>query len=72
VIGLARSKTDFRKKVKESLLEMNLNLIRIEGVELFSHRIQSYKVDKVLYKLVNDVMKNSQQIRFSTFHGYVS
>jgi hypothetical protein len=70
VIGLANSKSDFRDRIKEELLQMNLSLTRLEDVEVFNQRIKSYKVDKALYKLADELLKNGKRIKFSTFHAF--
>lgn len=70
VIGLGNSKSDFRNRIKEELLQMNLSLTRLEDVEVFNNRIQSYKVDKTLYDLADELLKDGKRIKFSTFHAY--
>jgi altronate dehydratase len=70
VIGLANNKNNFRERVKEELLQLNLSLTRLEDVEIFNNRVQSYRVDKVLYKLADELLKNGKWVKFSKFHTY--
>jgi hypothetical protein len=70
VLGLARGKADFRKKVKRALAQMNFTLRRLEDPETFARRISTYKIDQSLYRLAKDLLEDNDKIKFGTFHAY--
>lgn len=70
VIGLTKSKIDFRKKVAEELLRLNFRLLKLEEVEKFKERVVRYKVEKSIYELVQELLNSDAEIKFSTFHTY--
>jgi hypothetical protein len=70
VIALASSKSDYSKKVKEALFEMNMEAIRLEDVEPLHSRVQHYSVDKAIIAQAKQILKGRERVRFSTFHTY--
>ena len=70
VVGLYKSRIDFRKKVAEELSRVNFKLLRLEGAERFIERVARYKVEESIHELVQEVLNSREEIKFSTFHTY--
>lgn len=71
VIGLAKNKADFRLQVKRVLETLELQLLRLEDVELLEQRLSKHSVHKDILALVDDVKKDGQIAFdvFATFDG---
>ncbi|HLY72045.1 MAG TPA: hypothetical protein VKR53_20065 [Puia sp.] len=70
VLGLARNKIEFRKKVKDELLKLELTLNRLEEIQIFKDRIKEYSVDKSIHNLAKKINNKNKKILFSTFHTF--
>ncbi len=70
VLGLAKNKIDFKKRIKKELSILDFKLIRLEEPEIFSNRIVHHKIDKSLYRLAKELIDGDSKIRFSIFHTY--
>jgi hypothetical protein len=70
VIAIANSRSNFRKKVKQALSKMNLELKRLEEAENISERTKRSFVDKKILQLVDDLNRTKKEVKFSVFHTY--
>lgn len=70
VLGLAKSKIDFRKNVANELSSLKLKLLRLENAERFKERVAKYKVEDSIHVLVKELLDGDAKIKFSTFHTY--
>jgi len=68
-IGLAKTKTEFRNRVKTKLSSMDLKLLRLEDAEPFTERLKKFKVDNTIANIAKRLSPNNA-IEFSTFHTY--
>jgi hypothetical protein len=69
VIALAAGRPDFRRQVKEALMELDLTLIRLADAELLTERLRKHTIHKNLHVLAADV-KRTGAIRFDIFHAF--
>ncbi len=69
VIALCGSKFGFRKKTKEELFKYNLELRRLEDVDLLFERIKKYEVDESLLVLSKEI-NPSNSIVFGDFYVF--
>jgi hypothetical protein len=70
VVGLAKSKSAFRKAAKNKLHSMDLKLIRLEGSEPLADRLNKFKVAQEILTMANGLSKLNTA-GFSTFHSYL-
>jgi len=66
VIGLAKNKADFRLQVKRVLKTLELQLLKLEDVELLEQRLSKQSVHKDILALVDGVKKDGQ-VAFDVF-----
>ncbi len=69
VIALCGTKFGFRKKAKEELFKYNLELRRLEDVELLFERVKKYKVDESLLVLSKEINPGNS-IVFGDFYVF--
>ena len=70
-IGLAKTRTEFRKIVKAKLYTMELNLIRLEDTEPLSIRLKKNELNKDIIQL-SRCLSDDNIIEFSTFHTFAT
>ncbi len=68
-LGLAKTKTEFRNKVKNKFYSMDLKLLRLEEVESFADRLKNHNVSKDIIK-VSKRLSEINEVEFSIFHTF--
>ena len=69
VLSFAKSKADFHENIMIATSKINLLLIELEDEELYSERIQAYKVELKIMALVKE-MKLDYKTKFGIFYTY--
>jgi hypothetical protein len=69
-LAFANSKLDFRKKVKNKLTQMGLELKRLEGAEPFKDRVSKFRPSKEIQEISKRLASQRGTVEFSTFHTY--
>ena len=67
---MAKSRLDYVSKVKQELLNMNLELIDSQDIEPLDKRLKQYQVDSKILDLANKLLDGGEKVVFSTFHTY--
>ncbi len=68
-LGLAKTKTEFRNKVKNKFYSMDLNLLRLEEIESFADRLKNHNVGKNIIK-ISKRLSETNEVGFSIFHTF--
>ena len=71
VVGLAKTKTEFRGRMKNKFSSMDLKLLRLEDVEPFADRVKNYKVSKEIINAAK-LLSETNTIEFATFYNYTN
>jgi hypothetical protein len=69
VVGRAKDKIDFEKKVANELSRQGFKLLGLEEVDKFESRIKEFKVEDAVTALAKDLNSN-EEVKFSIFHTY--
>ena len=69
VIAYARDPATFRKVVTTELDRLELVLVQLEDVELYSKRVSAHQISPVLMEVAEEV-KHSFNVGFGTFHTF--
>jgi hypothetical protein len=69
ILAMASSSSDFKDKVKKSVIDLGLNLLHIEDVELFSERSKNYEITESIKNLAKEVSE-TKELRFGNFHTF--
>ena len=70
VLALARSRSDFRRKVNIAVANKELLLMRMEDIEPLISRIENFKVPKVILDLAKQLVDFPSMAAFAKFHTY--
>lgn len=70
VVGLSKTKTEFRNAAKSKLQSMGFKLARLEEVEPLADRLTKFKVSNDILKIAEHLSTNNDIVGFSTFHSY--
>jgi len=69
VVGRAKGRLDFRKKVAKELSQLGFTLLRLEEADKFDNRVKEFGVTDAIVALTKE-LKGSDEVKFSTFHTY--
>ena len=69
-LAFANNKLDFRKKVKNKLAQLGLELKRLEDAEPFKDRVSKDRVSKEISRMSKRLSSHKNIIAFSKFHTY--
>ena len=70
VVGWAKGRNDFKKKIASELKVLNFNFLRLEEAEKFKDRIARHEVSESVRQLADELRGGSEDIKFSTFHTF--
>jgi hypothetical protein len=70
VVGFAKDKLSFRKKVKLELAKIGLQLKRLEAAEPFNNRLSKFRLGEEILELSNRIESGESAVAFSKFHTY--
>jgi len=70
VVGRAKGRNDFKKKIASELAVLNFTLLRLEETEKFEDRIARHGINESVRQLADELRGGSEEIKFSTFHTY--
>jgi hypothetical protein len=70
VVGRAKGRSDFKRKIASELVVLKFNLLRLEEAEKFEDRIARHEVNESVRRLADELRGGNEDIKFSTFHTY--
>jgi hypothetical protein len=68
-IAKASSRLNFRRKVRDSLKQLELKLIRLENPQTLNERLAKYSIDPELVKVAEEADLTGN-VGFGTFHAF--
>lgn len=70
VVGAARDRESFIRRLAGAAADLNLHLLEVEDVEPLSERLHKWQVDPEIHDLARDASTEAEAVHFGTFHAY--